>query len=252
MNEKTLELFVSLLLLGAGLVTLAFRNRRNRVIGFRVGYTLHSERVWWKVNTFVGLYLIACSLLLLALREALPLEVFIALTAVIVLSGTIAGTLLARREYELEELSTEAPEKPPATGKGTDVKPYVLLQLGLLGSYLLLAVLLWDKLPERMAIHFDVSGRPNLYVSRPFGVALPVLAWLVPFSLTLLAPIGFSRRTYALMTLLSAGLVFLADVVLLYNSALVPENAINYATLGFLVLVLYWLLKRGDVSSRGP
>jgi uncharacterized membrane protein len=250
MNEKTFEVFVSLLLLGAGLMTLAFRNRRNRLIGFRVGYTWHSERVWRKVNTFSALYSIAYSLLLLALAlHGFPVTPFVITMLAFVLSEVVIGIWLARREYELEELSKEAPEKPPATEVGipmTGIKPYLLAQLGLLGFYLLLVVLFWDKLPERVAVHFSASGEPNGYMDRLSGlVVFPILGWLIPFSLTFLAkdPGFFARLSagvtqrgwFEFNTIMSAGLVFTFITVLLYNVGVISANAINYATVGLFV-----------------
>ena len=62
-----LEVFISLTLLFAGIITLAFRNRRQYFIGFRVGYTYMSDKAWRKANTFAGLYMVFFSLFLLAL-----------------------------------------------------------------------------------------------------------------------------------------------------------------------------------------
>ncbi len=44
--RTAVELFMFLSFLAASLLILAFRNRRNPVVGFRVGYTYHSRRAW--------------------------------------------------------------------------------------------------------------------------------------------------------------------------------------------------------------
>ncbi|NJE54688.1 DUF1648 domain-containing protein [Thermococcus sp. 21S9] len=252
MNEKTFEVFVSLLLLWAGLVTLAFRNRRNRLIGFRVGYTWHSERVWRKVNTFGGLSLIVYSIILLCLAiYGVSMNAFTIAVVVFVVAESLIGTWMAEREYELEELSKEAPDKPPATEVGipmTSIKPYLLVQLGLLGFYLILVALFWDKLPERVAVHFSASGQPNGYMDRLSGlVVFPVLGWLIPFSLTFLAKdpgffarlsAGVTRRGwFEFNTIMSAGLVMVFISVLIYNVGVISANAINYAVIGLFVLI---------------
>ncbi|EEB74585.1 DUF1648 domain-containing protein [Thermococcus sp. AM4] len=251
MSEKAFEIFVSLLLLGSGLVTLAFRNRRNRMIGFRVGYTWHSDRVWRKVNTFTGLYSVAYSLLLLVLAlHGFPLTPFILTMLVFVLSEVIIGTWMAKREYELEELSVEAPEKPPAKGEveRTGIRPYLLVQLGLLGFYLLLVALFWDRLPERVAVHFSASGEPNGYMDKFSGlIVFPVLGWLLPFSLTFLAKdpgffarvsAGVTRRGwFEFNTIMSAGLVMVFIAVLLYNIGSISASSINYVLFGFLAMM---------------
>lgn len=54
MSELVFEVFISLTLLAAGLLTFAFRNRRNYFIGFRIGYTYMSDRAWRKPTPLRG------------------------------------------------------------------------------------------------------------------------------------------------------------------------------------------------------
>ncbi|AHL23612.1 SdpI family protein [Thermococcus nautili] len=260
MNEKAFEVFVSLSLLLGGLLTLVFRRRRNVLIGFRIGYTWHSERVWEKVNTFAGVFSIAYSLILFVLAlYGISMNVFILIMVAFVVSEVLLGFWMARREYELEELSKEAPEKPPTAGESevknelgeTSVKSYLLLQLGFLTFYLLLVALLWDRLPERVASHFNARGEPDSYSSRFWGmVGVPILAWLLPLVLTIPAkePGFFARVTFypkslrawcGFTTLLSGGMVFVFTLALLYNAGLLPSNAITYGAILFLGVILF-------------
>jgi len=263
MNEKAFEVFISMVLLFSGPLVLAFRNRRNIFIGFRVGYTYHSERVWKKVNTFAGFFSIAYSILLLGLAlHGIPLGVFTVIMVVFILAEVFIGIWMAKREYELEELSAEAPEKPPSREQDTkgSIRPYILLQLGFMAAYLILVALLWERLPERIATHFNASGEPDSYSSRFWGtIGLPVLAWLLPLALTLPAmDEGFfakvslyppALRAWCLFTtLLSGGLLLVFTLVLLYNAGLVSSDAITYgaiAFLGALVFAIYRLLTVG-------
>ncbi|MEO2151753.1 MAG: DUF1648 domain-containing protein [Thermococcus sp.] len=260
MNEKAFEVFVSLTLLSAGLLTLTFRKKQNPFIGFRVGYTYHSERVWERVNTFAGVFSIAYSLILFVLAlYGVSMNAFILVMMAFVGAELFVGLWMARREYELEELSEEAPEKPPRTSKteGGSIKPYILLQLGFLAFYLLLVALLWGRLPERVATHFNARGEPDSYSSRFWGIiGVPILAWLLPLVLTIPArePGFFARvafyprslRAWCLFTtLLSGGMVFVFTLALLYNAGLLPGNAITYGAylfLGVLIFAVYRLL----------
>ena len=263
MNEKAFEVFVSLTLLLAGLLTLALRKKQNPLIGFRVGYTYHSKRVWERVNTFAGVFSIVYSLLLSVLAlYGVSMNVFILVMMAFVGAELFVGLWMARREYELEELSEEAPEKPPATGKteGASIKPYILLQLGFLAFYLLLVALLWNRLPERVATHFNASGEPDDYSSRFWGViGVPVLVWLLPLVLTIPArePAFFARANFyprslgvwcLFTTVLSGGIVLIITLALLYNAGLVSGNAITYGAylfLGVLIFAVYRLLTVG-------
>ena len=243
---------ISLTFLIVGLLTLAFRKRRNTLVGFRIGYTYHSERVWEKVNTFTGLLFVAYSIFLLVLTfHGISILHFVVLMVVFLVALVTAGTLMAKREYELEELSEEAPEKPPATGEahGISIGLYLLLQLAFLSFYLLLVALFWNRLPGRVAIHFSTSGQPNGYADRFWGlVGIPVLVWLIPFGLTLFAKDpGFfarvstyppSRRSWCEFNVIMSGiLVLMFLTVLLYNVGAISANVINYAIVGFFVLI---------------
>ncbi|WP_367883227.1 SdpI family protein [Thermococcus peptonophilus] len=70
MSELTFEVFISLTFLAAGLLTYSFRNKRNYLIGFRIGYTYMSDRAWRETNTFAGLFMMVFSVLLLGLALA--------------------------------------------------------------------------------------------------------------------------------------------------------------------------------------
>ncbi|WP_297068677.1 DUF1648 domain-containing protein [Thermococcus sp.] len=248
--QTTVELFTALSLLIAGLLTLTFRNRQSSFIGFRIGYTYNSERAWRKANTFAGVFSIAYSLFLLLLALlGVSLGVFIVITMVFVLAEVFLDTWIARREYELEELSREAPEKPPGERIEVHIKPYLLIQLAFLGLYLLFVVLNWSALPEPMAVHFSASGRPNGFMSRAWGaVGVPVLVWAMFFGLTLLGrDPGFFARMRGFSptgweawaefnTLMSLGLIVVSSIMILYNLKAIPREWVSYSAWMFLAL----------------
>jgi len=260
---NSFEVSVSLILLLSGLVTLAFRNRRNSFIGFRIGYTYQSDLAWEKANTFAGLFIIGLSLLLLLLAfigVAPNAFVLIMLAGVLILIPL--GTAVARRAYELEELSKEAPEKPQKLVE-IDVRPYLTLQLIALLAYLLLTAILWERLPERVAIHFGPSGKPNGFASKTVGILLfPLLIQPVLITMTyLLREPGFApllkfsrpgwRRAAELFTLLSFGVAFLDTAVLLYNAAFISSSGVNYSVGAFLGLILVGIYRVLRVKGNG-
>ncbi|ASJ02646.1 hypothetical protein A3L09_04910 [Thermococcus profundus] len=248
MNEMAFEVFISLTLLAAGLLTYAFRNKRNYFIGFRVGYTYMSERAWRETNAFAGLFMAVFSIFLLGLALAgveIPVFTLVMLAGVILLM--VAGFRIAKRAYEEEELSIEAPEKPPERIR-VSVKPYLTLQLLGLAAYFILLALLWDKLPEKVAIHFNASGKPDSFASKTVGVLLfPLVVYPLFLVMTYLLrepafvpQLKFSERGWKafaeLMTVMALGLVFLDAMLLLYNASYVSSEWIGYSVWAFLAV----------------
>lgn len=243
-----LEVFISLTLLFAGIITLAFRNRRQYFIGFRVGYTYMSDKAWRKANTFAGLYMVFFSLFLLLLAlVGVPVNQFVLVMIAGIIFLIFAGTLVARRAYEEEDISTEAPEKP-GEWLEVDVTPYITAQLSALALYLLLVAFLWDKLPEKVAIHFDWSGKPDNFASKTVGVLLfPLIVQPLFIGMTYLlkepafAPLlKFSRvgwrRTAEFFTIMAVGIVVIDTVGLLYNAGFVSSDWISYSVWGLLAI----------------
>ena len=258
--QTAFEVFIGMTLLASGLLTLAFRNRPNSLIGVRIGYTYMSEEAWRKANTAGGLFFVGFSVFLvtMALMRA-SIEVFLIALIVGVLAGVGISTAVAKRTYELEELSTEAPEKPAGERIEVNLKPYLALQLAFLGLYLLLVVINWNSLPEPMAVHFDASGNPNGFMSRAWGaVGVPVIVWAMFFGLTLLGrdPGFFARmnrfsptgwRAWAeFNTLMSLGLIVVSSMTILYNVRAIPGEWVGYSVwmfLAFAFLGIYLLAK---------
>ncbi|WP_297519363.1 DUF1648 domain-containing protein [Thermococcus sp.] len=256
-SQKAVELLTVLVLLVSGILTLAFRNRRNYLIGFRVGYTYHSDRAWKKTNTFAGAFSIAYSLILLLLVfTGVSLQVFVFIAVAFVITEVFIGTWIAKREYEIEELSREAPEKPTGERIEANVKPYLLVQLAFLGLYLLFVALNWNSLPEPMAVHFDASGTPNGFMSRAWGaVGVPVMVWAMFLGLTLLGrdPGFFARmrgfsptgwRAWAeFNTLMSLGVIAVSSVMILYNLKAIPGEWVSYSAWMFLALGFFGIYR---------
>lgn len=263
MSELVFEIFIALTLLFAGILTFAFRNRRNYFIGFRIGYTYMSDRAWRETNTFAGLFMVVLSILLLGLALAgvgIPVFAIIMLAGIVVL--IVAGFQIAKRAYEEEELSIEAPEKPFEKIE-VNVRPYFSIQLlGLVAYFVLLAVL-WDVLPERVAIHFNASGEPDNFASKTFGTLLfPLVVYPLFLVMTYFlkgpafAPLlRFSRRGWKafaqFLTVMALGLVAIDSLVLLYNAGYISSGWIGYSVWTFLVVTvgmifrLFWERGKG-------
>ncbi len=53
----------------------------------------------------------------------------------------------------------------------TRARTFDILSLSLLAAAAAGSVLVWDRLPESMPTHFDLSGTPNGFMPRPWGAA---------------------------------------------------------------------------------
>ncbi|ACS33022.1 Conserved hypothetical protein [Thermococcus gammatolerans EJ3] len=174
---------------------LTFTAKDEPGIGFRIGYTYLSERARRRANRVSGAGIMLTGVLLILLSFFLPMPWLMA----VLLScfGVIIPVtyLVAKREYELEELSEEAPEKPERKIRPPRVGKYLALQTVFVG--LSLVLLINGKLPDRE-------------ISILIFVQLFLLALTVPFSQPLvfqLAPkfkgkmaLGFAKA----MTVVSA------------------------------------------------
>ena len=62
-----------------------------------------------------------------------------------------------------------------------------LVASGLLVAAAFVGVVFWESLPAEMAIHFDASGTPDSYVSKPVGVVLAPAIGLASIAFTRVA-----------------------------------------------------------------
>ena len=242
------ELFASLIMIAVGLATLAVRNRPNPFIGIRFGYTYLSKKAWRKANTFAGLYCLVLGLcfLVISLIVRIPFEIFITVFIVSVVPMVYYSYRIAKETYEMEDLSTPVGNVEPMF---VDVRRLLILELIPLVLYVLVVAVLWDRIPQRFAIHFGINGRPDLYASKFVGALLiPVTAMLLIMVLTV-----FARRELLLLriptspsilVLLQAFLAILFLSVLLYNVGVISITSMFFVILvGLVVLITVIALK---------
>ena len=111
---------------------------------------------------------------------------------------------------------------------------------------ILIGVLLWDRLPEQVATHFDFEGNPNGWTSRGFTVFgiplfLLVCQWIAAAA-TLSDPKhkNLSEKVFKLILWL-VPIVSLILVFVTYGYALgyeTPEGSIAFAIMGIFFIVI--------------
>jgi uncharacterized membrane protein len=118
--------------------------------------------------------------------------------------------------------------------------------LGLLGAGAALSFALWEQLPERIPVHFDLHGVADGFASKPVGAFLLPVLGAGTLALLRLAPRWFSpswreradASPMSLVGLLTSGLLAGLHVVCLGSAVHPGESAAR--PLG-LVLATFWL-----------
>jgi uncharacterized membrane protein len=87
-----------------------------------------------------------------------------------------------------------------------------LAAYALLAGAALVGLLLWGRLPDRMAIHFGTSGVPDSFVAKPLGVILAPAVGLAGVLVTRYAP-DWLRRSHTTPEVENLAVVFLGAVI---------------------------------------
>ncbi|WP_245608270.1 SdpI family protein [Thermococcus guaymasensis] len=197
-------LFLGIFLIIMGALT--FTSKGEPGIGFRIGYTYISERARRKANRVSGIGTILTGVTLVLLSPFLPMA---SLFAVVILG--LGGTLVlayftAKREYELEELSTEAPEKPGRRIEPPKVGNYIALQLIFAG--ISFALILTEKVARDSGIILIASLQLFL-LTLTVLFSRPIVLQLAPKFQGKMA-LGFARAMTAVSAMMTLQLVVVA------------------------------------------
>ncbi|WP_156471152.1 SdpI family protein [Thermococcus peptonophilus] len=171
-------------------------------VGFRIGYTYLSERARKKANNVTGIGLILLGVLFMLSSFFLPLcGMFVLLIGGVAVVLAI-GYVVARREYELEDISREALEKPRKSIETPRLGKYLITQLVLAFLFLLMS----PKLPRGMA--FVLGSVMALIIGLTLLASRPLVFQLAPKFSGIMAR-GFAKA----LTLISALITFEAFLV---------------------------------------
>ncbi len=172
------HLFVDMLFVVVGVLTYIFRNTPNPYIGVRLGYTYLSKEAWRRANTFAALYCILLGMLLLFLDLTikLPNNVFVLLMLVGIAPMVVITYRIAKETYEREDMKKPMDEEPKPLRK-VDVKSHLILQLVTIAAYLLVVAMVWGKLPNTVATHFNIYGIPDSFMDRLSGAIFAPYRW---------------------------------------------------------------------------
>ncbi|MEO2151754.1 MAG: hypothetical protein ABGW50_03770 [Thermococcus sp.] len=229
-------LFLGIFLIIAGVLT--FTSKDEPGIGFRIGYTYLSERARRKANRVSGIGTILTGIALILLSPFLPMAGLFAVL-ILGLGGTLVlAYLAAKREYELEELSQEVPEKPGRRIEPPRVGKYLILQL--IFASISLALVLTGKIPRDTGILLVASLQLFLlaltvFVSRPlvfqlapkfmgkmalgFARAMTVVSGMISLLLVVSALKGNTNPMFGILPLLiSLGAIFYAVFIALTSA----------------------------------
>ncbi len=252
---------------GLALALIAKRLPVNPFIGFRIGYTYASRRIWVKYNRLAGISFAIIGLITVILSLlAVPATLLAAVLVVLVLASTVILSFLVAREAE-RELGKEAfrIEKKEPIEKISRIEPVkptplrlVLMILPPILSLILIPIYL-PLLPSQVPVHFNVAGEPDRWepLSTFTSITLPVLIGfqfiaIVFLLVELKAPLVFYKpgipKRLVVSVLYDVGivvswLVFLALFDILYyavnNQHLLPNTLLTLIILLMIGFILF-------------
>ena len=252
---------------GLALALIAKRLPVNPFIGFRIGYTYASRRIWVKYNRLAGISFAIIGLITVILSLlAISVTLLAAILVVLVLVNTIVLSFLAAQEAE-RELGKEAfrIEKKELIEKISRIEPVkptplrlVLMILPPILSLILVSIYL-PLLPSQVPVHFNVAGEPDRWepLSTFTSITLPVLIGfqfiaIVFLLVELKAPLVFYKpgipKRLVVSVLYDVGivvswLVFLALFDILYyavnNQHLLPNTLLTLIILLMIGFILF-------------
>ncbi len=242
MGMMKIKVFLSAVMLLSGILCLTVRNRPNRFVGVRFGYTLESQEAWRKANSLVGVYSTALGLIFLTLSLfGLSILAFLAIYFTSLAVLIYVSFRVAKETYELEDLKTPMEEDVKPVKLEVDLGRALVFELVSMVAYAVVAVALWNSIPVRMAVHFSLSG-PDFYTEKTFGVILPLVVMGSLILLTLLLkrePLLLRKRAERALVATQFLVASLSVVVLLFNVHLVTSNVVvGIAVIGILAVIL--------------
>lgn len=170
---------LSLILIIVGLISLrtGSTTEPNPHVGFRVPATLVSRRVWRKMNRLAGASITIiglASLLMSLILGALYAVFFIAISVACILGSlSLYSSLILERETGREEGGEKPIRILRVVRVSYRVTVFAYLSLVTVSLYLILS---YPALPDTIAVHFDIYGRPNYFMNkRDFTVTFLLL-----------------------------------------------------------------------------
>ncbi len=159
----------------------------NPFIGFRIGYTYSSKKIWIKYNRYAGISFAIIGLVIMALSliiESITFLTIILLTTI--LTTTITLALLAAHEsekelgkqaYEIEKKKEQLEEKIIRINPVVPSPPRLILMILPPILSIILSLYCIPLLPQKVPVHFDINGYPDRWepLSTFTTTTLPVL-----------------------------------------------------------------------------
>ncbi|HDI75343.1 MAG TPA: DUF1648 domain-containing protein [Thermoprotei archaeon] len=242
---------LSLALVVGGLASLRFSSTTepNPYSGFRVPATLVSRRVWRRANRLMGILItiIGFSSLLVSLILGALHAVFFIAISVACTSGSLS--LYFSSILEKETGREEGGEKPLKILQVIKVsyEAVVFACLSLITTSLYL-VSSYPALPDIIAVHFDVYGRPNYFMTKgDFTATFLILFTALVYSLSAIlasahkVPLSSDsekkRYVLSMIKAIKASLIALSILMTIVVLLIVHYNSHSYFTYSDIILL---------------
>ena len=252
-----LILSISLLYLALSLIQyfIAPKIGPNPYLGFRIGYTFADRETWYKANKFMGKLMILHSLFLLPLclipNFLVPFIIIFVVPLILFIPIGIkySSHILEIRGSTVSKFARRRIE-PIKIGPVWSISPIFLYSI-------LLAFMLvtYPNLPNKIAVHFDLSGNPNGWSSKDdffinfslFSLIFPAISYIFIFLgkkypiYTHPGKMRFPRDTILKTIIISMDSALILLIFVYYSIYLYATKNIfvsNYVIMTFIILVV--------------
>jgi len=159
----------------------------NPFIGFRIGYTYSSKKIWIKYNRYAGISFAIIGLVIMALSliiESITFLTIILLTTILTTTITLALLVahesekeLGKQAYEIEKKKEQREEKIMRINPVIPSPPRLILMILPPILSIILSLYCIPLLPQKVPVHFDINGYPDRWepLSTFTTTTLPVL-----------------------------------------------------------------------------
>ena len=241
---------LSFVLIVVGMISLTKRAEMDPhfSIGFRVPTTLVSRRMWRKMNRLAGVLTVIIGFISLALG-LITNEVYALMFTVSSLSFALGSlSLYSSRILEKETGKEEGGEEPirtlPEVKVTYKVIVFAFFVLTIATIYL---YVFYPALPDILAVHFDIRGKPNYFISKDmFTLSFLLLFFSIVyvFSSILLSAQGTplpKEKAERILTMVRVFEIFLIIIPVLFTFVIVEIVYYNLAHKHFLDLDMFVL-----------
>ncbi len=173
---------------GVLLIVIGYRLKPSLFLGFRIGYAYISRYTWRKLNIYSGIsFIVLGSILYLLIFSGLTPPILLIVLPLVLVAILIGLTEYGARLAEKELIRMESIEKVEYEKLRSIEAGFIPIAIASISIpiFIYFLIMYYPLLPEKIAIHFDIKGKPDLYADKSSGLLYISLAFIVITAISL-------------------------------------------------------------------